>query len=171
MKTLSRSNSQKMCLGQTNHYTSGDRNHYNCCQFWHYARLILTLFLFPDQPYAIAAAAQALLGELAGIAALAPAEEFEIIVVGHTDDTPISEPATLAKHPSNWHLSVHRAIAVKNTLVSAGLPEARMGVMGYGPCRPLGGDKARDRRVEVFFVRKGEVKPLPAIRVPTATTP
>jgi flagellar motor protein MotB len=56
-------------------------------------------------------------------------------------------------------------------LVSAGLPEARLGVMGYGPCRPLGDDKASNRRVEVFFTRKGEVKALPAIDVPPTTAP
>jgi flagellar motor protein MotB len=109
------------------------------------------------------------IGELAGIAALLPAQEYEVIVVGHTDDTPISR--TRDKYPSNWHLSVWRAIAVKNVLVSAGLPEARLGVMGYGPGRPLGEDRARNRRVEVFFVRRGEVKALPAIRVPPATAP
>lgn len=116
--------------------------------------------LFEPGSDQIRIAAQTLVGELAGVAVLLPVKDFEIIIVGHTDDTPISNPATLAKHPSNWHLSVHRAIAVKNTLVSAGLPEGRMGVMGYGACRPLGGDKARNRRVEVFFVRKAEVKPL-----------
>lgn len=115
--------------------------------------------LFESGSDEVRAAAEALLGELAGIAALAPAEDFEIIVVGHTDDAPISDPVTLAEHPSNWHLSVHRAIAVKNTLVSAGLPEVRLGVMGYGPCRPLGADQARNRRVEIFLARKGEVRP------------
>ena len=104
-------------------------------------------------------AAQRLLGELAGIVVLLPAPDYEIIVVGHTDDTPISAPATLAKHPGNWHLSVHRAIAVKNTLVSAGLPDNRIGVMGYGPNRPLGADKARNRRIEIFLARAGEVTP------------
>jgi chemotaxis protein MotB len=116
--------------------------------------------LFEPGSDTVRAAAQALLGELAGVAVQLPAEDFEVIIVGHTDDTPISATATLAQHPSNWHLSVHRAIAVKSTLVSAGLPESRLGVMGYGPNRPLGEDKARNRRVEVFFVRKGEVKPL-----------
>jgi chemotaxis protein MotB len=109
-------------------------------------------------------AAQALLGELAAIAARLPAEEYEVIIVGHTDDTPISSSAALARHPSNWHLSVHRAIAVMNTLSSAGLPENRMGVMGYGPHRPLGKDKTRNRRIELFFARRGEIKPLPPIR-------
>jgi chemotaxis protein MotB len=115
--------------------------------------------LFEAGADAVLPAAQRLLGELAGIAVLLPAGKYETIVVGHTDDTPISAPATLARHPSNWHLSVHRAIAVKNTLVSAGLPGDRLGVMGYGPTRPLAADKARNRRIEVFFARAGEVTP------------
>ncbi len=127
--------------------------------------------LFESGSAEVRAGAQGVLGELAGIVALTPAEEFEIIIVGHTDNTLISDPGTLAKHPSNWHLSVHRAIAVKNTLVSAGLREARMGVMGYGAYRPLGDDAARNRRVEVFVVRKGKVEALPTIRGPEATRP
>lgn len=122
--------------------------------------------LFEPGGDAVRAGARSVLNELAGIAAQTPATDFELIVVGHTDDTPISSEPALAKHASNWHLSVHRAIAVKNVLVAAGLPEARMGVMGYGPCRPLGADKARNRRVEVFFARRGEIRPAAPIRSP-----
>jgi chemotaxis protein MotB len=126
--------------------------------------------LFESGSDRVRAEAQVVLGELAGIAAMTKPDEFEIIVVGHTDNTAIVNPQTLQAHPSNWHLSVHRAIAVKNVLSSAGLPESRMGVMGYGPFRPVSDDKARNRRVEVFFVRRGEVKPLPPVR-PHPTQP
>ena len=108
--------------------------------------------------------AHAALAELADIVAGLPAEEYEVLIVGHTDDTPISRPETRARHPSNWHLSVHRAIAIKNVLVAAGLPDARMGVMGYGPNRPVGTDKARNRRVEIFLVPRGEVRSRAALR-------
>jgi chemotaxis protein MotB len=120
--------------------------------------------LFDTGSDRVRADAEATLGELAGIAALTGADEFEIIIVGHTDDAPISSPETLRNHPSNWHLSVHRAIAVKNVLVSAGLAESRVGVMGYGSFRPVGADKARNRRVEVFFARRGQVRPLAPVR-------
>jgi chemotaxis protein MotB len=103
--------------------------------------------------------AQAALHDLAAILAATPADEWEIILVGHTDDTPITKPETLAKHPSNWHLSVHRAIAVKDVLIEAGLPAGRMGVMGYSHYRPLGADRAKNRRVEVFITRKGVAQP------------
>ena len=126
--------------------------------------------LFDSGSDQVRAEAQAVLGELAWITAMTKPDEFEIIVIGHTDNTAIVNPQTLQAHPSNWHLSVHRAIAVKNVLSSAGLPESRMGVMGYGPFRPVSDDKARNRRVEVFFVRRGEVKPLPPVR-PGPTQP
>ena len=85
--------------------------------------------------------------------------EYEVIVIGHTDATPITKPETLQKHPSNWHLSVHRALAVKDVLVQAGLSAGRVGVMGYGPERPVGDNPAQNRRVEIFIVRRGGVQP------------
>lgn len=87
-----------------------------------------------------------------------PPGAFDVVVVGHTDDRPIARGATAARHPTNWHLSVHRAIAVKDALVAAGVPEARAAVMGYGAARPLGRDDALNRRVEVFLVRAGDVQ-------------
>jgi chemotaxis protein MotB len=110
--------------------------------------------------------AQPALNELAAILARTPANEYEIIVVGHTDETAITKPETLAKHPSNWHLAAHRAIGVKDVLVKAGLPPARFGVMAYAEFRPVGSEPARNRRVEIFVVRKGEVQPLAPVQRP-----
>ncbi len=101
---------------------------------------------------------------LAGTLATTAATDFEVVVVGHTDDSPITKPETLAKHPSNRHLSVHRAIAVEEVLVKAGVPASRVGVMGYGEYRPVSDDKTRNRRVEVFLVRKGAVQALEPVR-------
>ena len=96
---------------------------------------------------------------MARILASSELAEFEAIVIGHTDATPITKPETLEKHPTNWHLSVHRAIAVKDVLVKAGLPATRLGVMGYADNRPVGDNPAQNRRVEVFVVRRGGVQP------------
>jgi chemotaxis protein MotB len=104
--------------------------------------------------------AQIALEELAPILALTAADEYEILVVGHTDDVPITKPETATKHPTNWHLSVHRAIAVQRVLAGAGLPPSRFGVIGYGPYRPIGDDRAQNRRVEIFVAPKGAVQPL-----------
>lgn len=104
------------------------------------------------------------IAELATIAKRDDAQALDVIVVGHTDDSAINSEATLAKHPSNWHLSVHRAIAVKNVLVGGGIDERRVGVMGYGPTRPAGSDRATNRRVEIYFVLKGDVQSFDPIR-------
>ena len=82
-------------------------------------------------------------------------EGFEIVVVGHTDNLRIG-PVTGRQHPTNWHLSVHRAIAVMNALSRSGVPQARMGVMGYGEQRPAVPNTAsgaeENRRVEIYLV-------------------
>ena len=102
--------------------------------------------------------------ELATIANREDAREWDIVVVGHTDDSAIKGQATLARHPSNWHLSAHRAISVMNVLVAAGLEERRVGVMGYGSMRPISAERPLNRRVEVYFVRRGEVRAFEALK-------
>ena len=91
--------------------------------------------------------AEALNGPVAG--------QYEVRVVGHTDNVPIRKPSTKAKHPTNWHLSVHRAIAVKDALVRAGIDSKRISVAGYGAMRPVvaNGKKGaqENRRVEVYL--------------------
>lgn len=104
--------------------------------------------------------AQLALAELAPILAHSAPEQYEILVVGHTDDVPITKPETAALHPTNWHLSVHRAIAVQRVLAAAGLPPSRFGVVGYGPYRPVSTDRAQNRRVEIFIAPKGDTQPL-----------
>ncbi len=108
--------------------------------------------------------ALAALRELAGILAAGELADFEVIVVGHTDSSPITKPETLAKHPSNWHLAAHRAIAVKDVLVGAGLPAGRVGIMGYADNRPVSDNPAQNRRVEIFVVPKGVPQPFEPVR-------
>lgn len=88
------------------------------------------------------------------------ASKFEVIVVGHTDDRPISRPETRAKHPTNWHLSAHRSIAVSKYLMKDGYAPQRIGIAGYGEFRPFASGtsedaRAQNRRVEIFFVPMG----------------
>ena len=45
------------------------------------------------------------------------AASYELMVVGHTDSTPVANPATIkAGHKNNWYLSAHRAIGVSDVL-------------------------------------------------------
>ena len=96
------------------------------------------------------------LRRLAQILESEAARPFEVRVVGHTDNVPIASPATLERHPTNWHLSSHRAISVKNVLEETGVSASRMGVMGYSHYRPLvehrPGGTEDNRRVEIFLV-------------------
>jgi len=87
---------------------------------------------------------------------------FEVLVVGHTDNTRIAQPRTMEQHPTNWHLSVHRAIAVGKVLRDDGLQPERIGVMGFGEYRPIASNasdsgKSQNRRVELFVVPEGSI--------------
>ncbi len=94
------------------------------------------------------------MARLASVLKSSAAKPYEIRIVGHTDNVPIK--FAKAKHPTNWHLSVHRAIAVKDVLERAGVMPERMSVAGYGEYRPLvpNGPKGAEtnRRVEIYMV-------------------
>ncbi len=98
---------------------------------------------------------------LCGILNTDEAKQFDIIVAGHTDDVPIRRPDTLAAHPTNRHLSSHRAIAVVNVLEGCGLEGKRMSTRGFGEFRPIApnaaGNKGNpaNRRVEIYIVPSG----------------
>jgi len=88
-------------------------------------------------------------------------KKFDVIIAGHTDDIPIQKPETRAKHPTNWHLSSHRAIAVLNVMAGSGIESKRMSVRGFGEFRPIAenkpnkGGNERNRRVEIYIVAEG----------------
>jgi chemotaxis protein MotB len=84
-----------------------------------------------------------------------------VIIAGHTDDIPIQKPDTRAKHPTNWHLSSHRAISVLNVMASNGIEPKRMSVRGFSEYRPVAenkpnkGGNPQNRRVEIYIVAQG----------------
>jgi chemotaxis protein MotB len=89
------------------------------------------------------------------------AKKFDIIIAGHTDNIPIEKPATLAKHPNNWYLSVHRAVSVLNVMAENKIDPKRMSARGFGEYRPIAENQAGNkgnplnRRVEIFIVPEG----------------
>ena len=94
---------------------------------------------------------------LAKILASGPAAQYEVMVMGHTDAQPISS-ATAQRHPTNMHLSAHRAISVRNVLASMGVAGDHMYVSGWGEHRPAAasgpkGNTPANRRVEVYLTR------------------
>jgi chemotaxis protein MotB len=75
-------------------------------------------------------------------------------VEGHTDDVPINTPL----YPSNWHLSVARAIAAGYYLIEKHhLSADRVSIIGYSEYRPLvlntsAENRSRNRRVDIVIL-------------------
>lgn len=88
----------------------------------------------------------------------AEARGFHVFVAGHTDNIPIKKPSTLRRHPNNWYLSVHRAVAVQQILQASGMAPGRLCAMGFGEHHPIEpnapGQKGNpaNRRVELWVV-------------------
>ena len=100
---------------------------------------------------------RSLLGEFANIVNDREVYDYNIMIVGHTDDRPIARTSTRDKHPTNWHLSAHRAISVQDFLQDSGVRASRMGVAGYGEHQPVesnstNGSRQRNRRVEIYVL-------------------
>ena len=97
---------------------------------------------------------------------------FDVLIVGHTDDRPIKRAETKQRHPTNWHLSVHRAISVSNALQRQGVASTRIGVLGFGEYRPIASNateegRRQNRRVEIYLVPEGSIG---GVIVPQAAT-
>lgn len=113
--------------------------------------------LFATGSDEVRAQASSLLKEFTSIMNDSDARQFDILVVGHTDDQEIVKSVTRAQHPTNWELSAHRATAVVHQLSKLGLAETRMGVAGYSKFQPVSAnsdDSARqqNRRVEIYIL-------------------
>lgn len=130
--------------------------------------------LFEKGSDTVQATVQPQLSEFTKIMNTTAAQDFDVLIVGHTDDIPIKKPDTRAKHPTNWHLSVHRSISVELILAKEGMSPSRLAVMGFGEYRPIESNKAGNkgnpvnRRVEIYIVPAGQVR---AIARPSAETP
>jgi len=94
-----------------------------------------------------------LISRIATILNSPEAVNFEIVVVGHTDNI---QPTTSAqRYPTNWELSTARAVSIAKTLASNDVDPARFEISGYGEYRPLiqnqtDGTK-ENRRVEIYL--------------------
>lgn len=83
--------------------------------------------------------------------------EYEIIVSGHTDNTPIHTD----RFPSNWELSAARAMSVARFFIDCRVAPERIHIEGYGQYRPIGDNahflgREANRRVEISLVKKAE---------------
>lgn len=79
----------------------------------------------------------------------------DIRVEGHTDDIPISTPA----FPSNWHLSVARALSTAYYLINEeGVPPDKVSVVGNAQFKPIESNetaygRALNRRVDIVIIK------------------
>lgn len=71
----------------------------------------------------------------------------KLLVDGHTDSDPISKTKSMWK--DNLDLSAERARVVGKYLAEQGVSAKLIGTRGFGDTKPRGGDKSRNRRVEV----------------------
>ncbi len=114
--------------------------------------------LFKSGSDAVLPPAAAAIKSLSSILNTKEATELDIIIAGHTDDQPIR--FARANHPTNWHLSVHRAISVLKIMSANNVAQKRMSVRGFGELRPIapndpGKGNPQNRRVELYIVPKG----------------
>jgi chemotaxis protein MotB len=117
--------------------------------------------LFEPGSDEVAPAASEVIKALCKILNSEQGKKFDVIIAGHTDDLRISKPETRAKHPTNWHLSAHRAISVLDIMSNSGISPERMSVRGFGEFRPIAPNapnkkgNPQNRRVEIYIVPQG----------------
>jgi chemotaxis protein MotB len=115
---------------------------------------IMEELLFPSGSADLKRASLNAMDTLAGILRRLP---NDLRVEGHTDNVPIST----AQFPSNWHLSVARALNVGYYLIlQHGLTQERVSIVGYSEYQPLERNdtpehRARNRRVDIVILAGG----------------
>lgn len=82
---------------------------------------------------------------------------YSLRVEGHTDNVPIRTQ----RFPSNWELSIARAVnVVKYFAQVSNIEPRRLSAVGYGESRPVvandtPSDRAKNRRVEILLLTEG----------------
>ncbi|EPX60453.1 Flagellar motor rotation protein MotB [Cystobacter fuscus DSM 2262] len=76
-----------------------------------------------------------------------------IRVEGHTDDVPTDPKGPF---PTNWELSLARAMAVVRALQDSGVDPTRLSAAGYGPYQPIAANnspenRSLNRRIEIVL--------------------
>jgi chemotaxis protein MotB len=114
---------------------------------------ILDDILFPSGSSELAGYSLTVLNRLAEILKELP---NDIRIEGHTDNVPINTTA----FPSNWHLSVSRALNTAYYLISnQGLNPEKVSIVGYSEYKPIATNetlegRASNRRVDIVIIKK-----------------
>jgi chemotaxis protein MotB len=111
---------------------------------------LLERLLFESGSAELKPEAKAVLDTIAEILKFLP---NKIRIEGHTDDRPIRS----ARFPSNWHLSVARALNTAYYLMSKGVNPEKISIAGYSEYRPIAPNdseenRAKNRRVDIVIV-------------------
>ena len=128
--------------------------------------------LFDSGEAALAARGQEVLGRVAAV--LKTIEDKQIQVSGHTDDIPIKSDELKKQFPSNWELSVARAVNVVRYLSeTGGVKPERLTAAGHGQFHPIASNsnatgRAKNRRIEILLTPALDAKKA-AVAVPKPT--
>ena len=85
----------------------------------------------------------------------------QVLVEGHSDNTPIATP----RYPSNWELSTARSTGVIRHLVEQlAVDPERVSAVGYAEYRPIAPNqtpqgRANNRRVDIIILRDAQSEP------------
>ncbi|MCE5301095.1 MAG: flagellar motor protein MotB [Spirochaetia bacterium] len=95
---------------------------------------------------------------LSDIADLLRTTTNPIIIEGHTDDTPITNPSIKSKYSDNWDLSTARAVSVLKYIIRRGISPDRLSAAGYGEFKPLVPNiddinRAKNRRIDIVVLK------------------
>jgi chemotaxis protein MotB len=110
--------------------------------------------LFDSGDAAISKRGEGVIARVGGV--LANIADKQIHVSGHTDNQPITGKL-LEKYPSNWELSMARAMTIVRFLQdTAKVPPDRLVATGQGEYHPIASNKtakgrARNRRIEILL--------------------
>jgi len=113
---------------------------------------------FPTGSAVLTPEAKSVIDKFSTILNSPAAAGYELMIAGHTDNVPVTNPATKrAGNYDNWYLSCHRAISVAEALIRDGTAADRIGTAGYGENRPAESNstaagRSANRRVEVMIL-------------------
>jgi chemotaxis protein MotB len=110
-------------------------------------------FTFSSGRATLRKSASDVINRVATILNSSEASNFEIVVIGHTDN--IQPKSSAQRYPTNWELSTARATTVAKTLSANGIDPSRFEISGYGEYRPLVANRndgtKENRRVEIYL--------------------
>ena len=113
---------------------------------------ILEDIVFPSGSAELKKSSRIVLQQLAAIIRKLP---NDIRIEGHTDNVPIST----SQFPSNWHLSVARALSTAYYLMKdEGLDPEKLSIVGYSEYKPIEANesdigRATNRRVDIIIIK------------------